>query len=126
MERRPTRIRTTLALSMLALTLVAPGAFGQDPDTITEIRRRAEQGDADARLTLGSMYANGEGVLQDEAEAVRWYRLAAEQENADAQDLLGRMYAEGRGVVKDEAEAVRGVLKDAVLVPGVGRGGRHS
>jgi len=25
------------------------------------------------------MYANGEGVLQDYKEAVKWYRLAAEQ-----------------------------------------------
>ena len=25
------------------------------------------------------MYATGEGVLKDEAEAVRWYRKAAEQ-----------------------------------------------
>ena len=24
------------------------------------------------------MYANGEGVPEDDAEAVRWYRLAAE------------------------------------------------
>ena len=36
MERRPTRTRTTLALSVLALTLIAPWALGQDPDAITE------------------------------------------------------------------------------------------
>ena len=53
------------------------------------------------------MYANGEGVLKDEAEAVRWYRLAAEQGDAAAQFNLGLMYANGEGVLKDEAEAVR-------------------
>jgi uncharacterized protein len=28
------------------------------------------------------MYDNGDGVIQDYAEAVKWYRLAAEQGNA--------------------------------------------
>ena len=53
------------------------------------------------------MYANGEGVPQDYAEAVRWYRLAAEQGNASAQHNLGLMYANGEGVPQDYAEAVR-------------------
>ena len=53
------------------------------------------------------MYANGEGVLKDDAEAVRWYRLAAEQGYAGAQNNLGLMYANGEGVLKDAAEAVR-------------------
>ena len=46
----------------------------------------AEQGDATAQFNLGVMYANGgEGVPEDDAEAVRWYRLAAEQGYAAAQ-----------------------------------------
>ena len=49
----------------------------------------------------------GEGVLKDEAEAVKWYRMAAEQGNAAAQNNLGLMYDNGEGVLKDEAEAVR-------------------
>ena len=101
MERRPTRIRTTLALSMLALTLIAPWALGQDPGQLAEIRRRAEQGDADAQFTLGVRYANGDGVIKDDEEAVRWWRLAAAQDNAIAQLFLGNMYVEGRGVLKD-------------------------
>ena len=39
----------------------------------------ANQGDAAAQFNLGLMYANGEGVPENDAEAVRWYRLAAEQ-----------------------------------------------
>ena len=53
------------------------------------------------------MYAKGEGVLKDDAEAVRWFRLAAEQGDASAQFNLGVMYAKGEGVLKDDAEAVR-------------------
>jgi TPR repeat protein len=52
------------------------------------------------------MYAEGRGVPQDNAEAVKWYRRAAEW-NADAQYNLGLMYAEGRGVPLDDAEAVK-------------------
>ena len=44
------------------------------------------------------MYANGEGVPEDDAEAVRWYRLAAEQGLASAQLNLRFMYANGEGV----------------------------
>ena len=102
MKRRPTSIRTKLSVSVLALTLIAPWALGQDPDRITEIRRLAEQGDPEAQYILGG---NGEGVL--DAEAARWYHLAAEQGHAEAQYILGLMYGSGRGVLKDEAEAVR-------------------
>ena len=38
----------------------------------------AEQGDAVAQYILGAMYDVGEGVVEDDREAVRWYRLAAE------------------------------------------------
>ena len=50
-------------------------------------------------------YANGEGVLKDDAEAVKWYRLAADQGQADAQYGLGIMHANGRGVLKDSVLA---------------------
>jgi len=71
-------------------------------------RPLAEQGDANAQGVLGFMYAKGQGVLQDYAEAVRWFRLAAEQgDNTPAQGALGFMYANGRGVPQDYAEAVR-------------------
>ena len=107
MPQRPTSILTTLAVSLLALTLIAPLALGQDPDPITEIRRLAEQGDVDAQFTLGVMYDRGEGVPQDDTEAVRWYRLAADQGLVTAQYNLGVMYATGEGVPENDAEAVR-------------------
>ena len=53
------------------------------------------------------MYEYGNGVPEDDEEAVRWYRLAAEQGHASAQYNLGVMYHEGHGVPEDNAEAVR-------------------
>ena len=63
----------------------------QDPVPITEIRRLAEQGDADSQYSLARMYITGEGVREDDAEAVKWLRLAAEQGHADAQFSLDIM-----------------------------------
>lgn len=65
----------------------------------------AEQGNSGAQNILAWMYENGEGVPQDNKEAVKWYRLAAEQENASAQYNLGLMYAYGHGVIQDYIQA---------------------
>ena len=54
--------------------------------------------DAGGQNNLGVMYADGRGVPEDDAEAVRWYRLAADQGQSGAQLNLGVMYANGEGV----------------------------
>ena len=51
------------------------------------------------------MYDNGEGVLEDDKEAVKWFRKAAEQGNPTAQNNLGRMFAVGEGVLEDSVMA---------------------
>jgi TPR repeat protein len=51
------------------------------------------------RTTLA--YANGKGVPQDYAEAVKWYRLAAEQGNAGAQFMLAHPCSIGRGIPRE-------------------------
>ena len=64
-------------------------------------RKAAEQGLAKAQFTLGSLYARGQGIQQDDAKAVKWFRKAAEQGNAEAQYAFGALYASGRGVPQD-------------------------
>ena len=53
------------------------------------------------------MYALGTGVLQDYAEAVKWYRLAAEQGNVSAQVSLAFAFHSGAGVEQDYFAAVK-------------------
>jgi TPR repeat protein len=65
----------------------------------------ADQGDARAQHNLGVMYANGQGVPQDQAAAVSWWRRAAEQGLAKAQGALGVMYERGEGVRRDLVQA---------------------
>ena len=58
----------------------------------------AESGDARCQNILGVLYATGQGVPQDYAEAARWYRKAADQGYSVAQNNLAVFYANGRGV----------------------------
>ena len=80
----------------------AGSSYGQDFD---ETKLLAEQGDADAQYNLGLMYLLGDGVPENDAEAVKWYRLAAEQGNATAQYNLGNMYDLGDGVPQSNVSA---------------------
>jgi formylglycine-generating enzyme required for sulfatase activity len=72
-----------------------------------ELRSMAEQGVVSAQARLGVMYAEGEGVPQDHAEAGKWLRKAAEQGYAEAQSNLGVLYGKVLGVPRDYAEAVK-------------------
>ncbi len=49
----------------------------------------AKQGDADAQIFLGGMYAKGRGVPQDYKAAIKWYTFAAEQGDPTGQIYLG-------------------------------------
>src|SRR5437899_366284 len=52
--------------------------FGTPADAAIWFRRAAEQGSAEGAWRLGHLYATGEGVDQDLAEARRWIWRAAE------------------------------------------------
>jgi len=96
---------------MVAFCLLSPlYGFGED---IEGVRKKAEAGHAGAQLDLGWMYQNGDDVLQDDSEAVKWYRKAAEQGLASAQCNLGMMFMEGRGVARDKEEALNWFRKAA-------------
>lgn len=69
--------------------------------------------DANAHFQRGLRYAQGEGVPQDYAEAVKWYRLAAEAGHASAQKNLGFLYASGKGLPQDNSEAEKWFRKAA-------------
>ena len=71
------------------------------------------KGYAEAQSNLGIMYDIGNGVPENDAEAVKWYRKAADQGNAKAQYNLGVMYAIGDGVPENDAEAVKWYRKAA-------------
>ena len=67
----------------------------QDKDyakAFKEVMPLADQGNADAQFILGKMYWEGQGVLKDSDQAIKWFKLSAAQGNADAQFYLGSFY----------------------------------
>src|SRR5580698_994906 len=90
-----------------------PAITAPEDATVTQLRERANAGDAAAQVDLGSIYDNGRGVPQDYAQAVRWYAKAAEQANAEGQFNLGVMYTNGQGVARDYTQAVKWYRKAA-------------
>jgi septal ring-binding cell division protein DamX len=54
---------------------------------------------------VGSLYAYGEGIKRNDAEAAKWFERAAQAGSAQAQYNLGILYENGWGVEKDLAQA---------------------
>lgn len=83
--------------------------FGAGPRTpeekFSDLKRKAEAGDAKSQFGLARLYYNGDGVTKDDNKAAEWYQKAAEQGNDFAQFKLGAMYDKGEGVPKDAAKA---------------------
>ena len=100
----PTRMILALTLSLLVFSACAQDEPSPDAD-LAALTMKADQGNAEAQHNLGLKYHTGEGVPQDDEEAVRWYRLAADQGLAVAQSMLSFMYATGRGVPQDDTLA---------------------
>ena len=66
----------------------------------------AEQGNAEAQLKLGAIYAYSISH-QNYKSAVKWFTLAAEQGNARGQLNLAKMYEKGTGIEQDYRVAVK-------------------
>ena len=105
--------------SLLTAVALLCGGCGQESAEVplfkATTREKAEQGDAEAQFNLGLMYEEGQGVLRNYKEAVKWIRKAAEQGFAKAQCYLGVMYHNGKGVPKNYMEALEWFSKAAAL-----------
>lgn len=55
---------------------------------INDLKRKAEDGDADAAYELGLKYKKGKGVLKDETTALKYLQMSAEKNNSDAKYLV--------------------------------------
>lgn len=80
---------------------------GDYATALKEWKPLADQGFASVQYSLAFMYDNGQGVVQDHKEAVKWHLRAANQGHVPAQYNLGISYRTGQGVVQDYKEAVK-------------------
>ena len=106
MDFRMNKLLKKIMVALLSLGL-AQAVWADNMPDFQKTLQAAKQGNVDAQYNLGVMYAIGQDVPQDDAQAVQWYRQAAEQGDAQAQSNLGLMYEQGQGVRQDYAEAFR-------------------
>jgi len=97
---------------------LAPAAKAGEPErrgpyTIKDIEKLAKDGDPRAAYDLATLYARGDELPRDFAQAARWFRQAATQGIAGAQYNLGVLHEQGLGVAKNLPEAIRWYLKSA-------------
>ncbi|RPH74496.1 sel1 repeat family protein, partial [bacterium] len=111
-----------LVLSIICLAAPAWADFnagenayhrGDYATALREWQPLAKQGHAVAQYNLGLLYANGQGVPKDDAQARQWYEKAAVQGHAAAQVNLGSLYDYGRGVPQDFKMAVKWYRRSA-------------
>ena len=57
---------------------------GEHATALKSFTLSAEQGDAYAQYSLGYLYENGRGVIQDNVRAHMWYNIAASSGNKNA------------------------------------------
>ena len=72
-----------------------------------------------AQNNLGAAYLKGEGVVRDDAEALRWLNKAADQDVSAAQNTLGGLYCGGdkrTNPIKIDNELCNKWLKSAVAL----------
>ena len=101
-------MRTLIAVALMVISLFAMGAEPPRMKYTIELERAlAAKGDVVAQYFLGGFYFLGEGVPEDDAEAVKWYRKSAESGYAKAQVSLGYMYSIGYGVPQSNVEAYK-------------------
>ena len=95
MRHRAALLASLLLFSPLSSSNAAPtdGAVqametGDFEAALAELRPLAEQGDDQAQFYLGSVYATGSGVEQDESKAIEWLTRSAAQRNTRAMGML--------------------------------------
>lgn len=74
--------------------------FAVAKDNLTDMKRWANQGNAEYQVKVGWIYYEGEGVRQDLLLARKMFQKAAKQGNIQGQGMLGFFYEEGLGGLK--------------------------
>jgi TPR repeat protein len=113
--------RIALILACLAMTIMSARAetaqslfergmqYGKAGDfaaALPLIRSAADAGHADAQFTLGTMYANGQGVPLSKTDAIAWFERAGARNHPRALYNLGLYHDRGIGVAKDMVRAL--------------------
>ncbi len=113
------QILRIILLAILVLP-VGPGAAFAPPDSkdLHALQAQARQGDTEAQIRLGDLYAKGRGVPQDYTQARAWYEKAAAQGHPIAQNNLAELHFAGLGGPPDYVRAYMWVSLAATHMQG--------
>ncbi len=93
-----------------ALNYFVTACDGNDKDACTHVQpllaRACESKDANACVSLGKMYFQGQGIPQDQALGVAQFQRACELRSSAACVEVATMYRKGLGVPKDPQKAI--------------------
>ena len=105
--RRTARALCLFAATSLAAVLAGCATKGPLPGDPAALQKLADDGNPVAANSLGMLYANGNKVPQDFAQAKKWFLFASEHGNPASEFNLGFAYEHGQGTAVDLPEAVR-------------------
>jgi TPR repeat protein len=89
--------------SQIAAMLAEIKSTSASESPLQRRRREANNGDAEAQLSLGYMYETGEQVIMDQQEAILWYEKAASGGKVQAMIGLALIYDKDNGAGRDQA-----------------------
>src|SRR5512140_1259738 len=114
------RFAALLLLALAAPTFATPLEDGLEAFKAKDYAKAAalwtplaEAGDPTAQYRLGTLYAEGQGVPQDDDIAFKWFLRAAEKGEPSAQYDVGASYMGGHGVKASDVEGAKWFLRAA-------------
>ena len=114
----------TLAVSLITMLPVSARAddyakgmdayfAGKYTTAFKLIKPAADAGNFLAEYQLGLMYDFGQGIRENNAEALDWYRKAANKNDPRAEVALAQRLMDGRDIARDQAGAISWYRKAA-------------
>lgn len=80
---------------------------GQYEQALGIFKSLGEAGDTNMQVIVGNIYDYGQGIPQDDIQALQWYLMAAERGNPKGQYQAGALYYRSQGVPQDLIESYR-------------------
>lgn len=80
---------------------------GQYEQALGIFKSLGEAGDSNMQVIVGNIYDYGQGIPQDDVQALQWYLMAAERGNPKGQYQAGVLYYRSQGVPQDLIESYR-------------------
>jgi len=100
------RLRQLWVCTML-LAAAGTALSAQQQRALDALTSAAQAGETAAITELATRYLNGDGTLQDYAQAAHWFMRAAQDGDPSAQNVLGQLLYEGLGLEQDVAASLR-------------------